>query len=546
MKIKTFFIGNLILLIFNARVSAQSVPHTQAEMNKLLQSMMTDKADSWDYNGAFLTGKYAAKFNVWVRSHSSDNMHRYMVTTFDGEQYAAQLYNAVELELATTTITPQNAYQYIYRVTANNGTELMPWTTPSVFRSNKFTSYAYFGKFDCRNKELTLTIAEKNNKVKASVYIYKNYEIPVVKISKLFVQYHNGLSAMSTSDWNKGFGISTINNVERLNLSIVNTSKNELYHIYLKRQTADEKDTTLAIGNNWEHNLSSSDPVAYINSSFFQTPGKYTIIIKPEIAAGTQNKILVGTEASAHFTVLPGPKTIPLKTVEWIILIILTTAGVVFMEYRACQKRKLARQAKDRQIATLQLQAVRAQLNPHFMFNALAGIQNLMNKNEVENANKYLSRFARLTRNVLDDSNKELTTIEHETGLLRDYLEMEQMRFGFQFSIDVDALEIDQQIEIPAMLLQPFAENAVKHGVSAMKEAGMVKVSVAKKGDSLLLSVQDNGKGFGSGQSTGMGIKLCEERISLLNSIHKNTSILLHKTSDSKGTVITIELKNWV
>jgi LytS/YehU family sensor histidine kinase len=168
-----------------------------------------------------------------------------------------------------------------------------------------------------------------------------------------------------------------------------------------------------------------------------------------------------------------------------------------------------------------------------------------MNKNEVENANKYLARFARLTRNILDEGQKELTTIDHETAMLTDYLQMEQMRFGFKFSIDIEH-DIDRQIEIPAMLLQPFIENAVKHGVSNLKNEGVITVGIIKKGDDIVLSVQDNGKGFSVKQPDGMGIKLCEERIKLLNSIYKNTGILLHINPDSKGTLITIELKNWL
>jgi len=227
-------------------------------------------------------------------------------------------------------------------------------------------------------------------------------------------------------------------------------------------------------------------------------------------------------------------------------LIVITTAGFCFMMYRDQQKRKLAKEAQNKQIATLQLQAVRSQLNPHFIFNALAGIQNLMNKNEVEKANNYLSRFARLTRNILDDGNKELTTIEQEITLLNDYLQMEQMRFGFEFSIEVNNAAIDLQIEIPAMLLQPFVENAVKHGISSLKSEGMVTVSITRQNNDLSLIVHDNGIGFNEAKTTGMGIRLCRERIALLNSIYKNTTILLHTNSGGEGTLVTIELKNWL
>jgi two-component system LytT family sensor kinase len=550
MKKYFLFIAGLIILLFNSRSMAQPTSSKQAEIKRFMHNMTADSADSWSYGGPYAINvfnsgyaKLAPKFDVWVKAHSTDNLHRFLNLNLSGSILSAQLYNATELELATTSITPDNATKYQYRVVTNDSVELLPWTTPSVFRSNKFTSYAYLGKFDCRHQIITLIIAEKNNKSNGSVYIYNSDNIQPVKISHMFVQYHTGLSVKNASDWNKGFGIlSAANDVERINLNIENTSKNELYHVYLKRES-DGKDTVFPIGNNWEHNLGSPDPTTYISSSFFNKPGKYTIIIRPEIAADNNRPIIIGAEARAHFTVLPGPITLPLKTVEYIILIILTTGAYMFVVYRKSQKRKLAKEAQNKQIATLQLQSIRSQLNPHFIFNALAGIQNLMNKNAIEDANRYLTRFARLTRNVLDDGQKELTTIEHEAALLNDYLQMEQLRFSFKFNINTN--DVDPQIEIPAMLLQPFVENAVKHGVSALKERGMISIDIIKNENNLTLSVADNGKGFSESKTDGMGIKLCEERIRLLNCIYKNINIVLHKKSDN-GTQITIELNNWL
>jgi two-component system LytT family sensor kinase len=543
---KFLLITSLLILLFNSRIIAQVAAPSRAEMKQFMHDMTADSTDSWSYSGGNLYGKYGPKFNVWVKSHATDSLHHFISATGSLNWASVQLYNSEELELASTSITPANASRYQYRVVAGNGTELQPWTTPSVFKSNKFTMYAYFGKFNNIQQTITLTIAEKSNMANASVYVYNNNEVPVVKISKVFVQYNSGLSAMGASEWNKGFAIMHIKDVESINLSIANTWINELYHVYIKREF-DGETSVLSIGNNWEHTMGSTDPEMHINNAWFTKPGKYTIIIRPEIKGGNGNGTVttIGLQATAHFTVLPGPISLPLKTVELIILIIVATGGYVFVNYRSHKKRQLAKAAQNKQIATLQLQAVRSQLNPHFIFNALAGIQNLMNKNEIENANKYLARFARLTRNVLDDGNKELTSIEKETELLNDYLLMEQTRFGFKFTVETDAT-VDRQTEIPAMLLQPFVENAVKHGVSALKENGMVTVNMAKKDSSLILSVKDNGNGFSSESTSGMGMKLCEERINLLNSIYKNTHITLHRKSDNSGTLIEIELRGWV
>jgi two-component sensor histidine kinase len=287
-----------------------------------------------------------------------------------------------------------------------------------------------------------------------------------------------------------------------------------------------------------------------LNKVYWNNPGKYKLTFIPNITriGGQSTPVPGNLNASISFTVLQGIMFRPqvsIVTLIEVVLVIISIAAIIFVYIKIRQRALLAEETRNTQMATLQLQSIRSQLNPHFIFNALAGIQNLMNKNEVENANKYLARFARLTRNILDDAQKELIQIEQEIDLLTDYLQMEQMRFGFNFSINVDQ-DIDRQIEIPAMLLQPFAENAVKHGVSALKNKGEVIIGIFKKDKGLRLIVQDNGKGFSNSKPAGMGIKLCEDRIKLLNSIYKNTAILLIKRSGGDGTLITIELNNWL
>jgi two-component system LytT family sensor kinase len=548
MKNYFLLISGLIILLFNTKGMAQHKAPTQAEMERFMHNMTADSTDRWEYSSVhFFNEPYAQqdlKFDVWIKQHLIDKIHYFFSYRNKGNVLSAQLYNTESLELATTSITPATANQYQYRVVTNDSVELVPWTTPSVFRSNKFTSYAYLGKFNCRRKTIILTIAEKNNKNNKSVYVYNSDDIPPVQINSMMVQYPTGLSAKNASDWKKGFGILSVKNAESINLNIENTSQNELYHVYLKRESAG-KDSIVSIGNNWERNFTSPDPGMYISGILFSKPGKYTIIIRPEITAGYKKQIIIGSEVRAHFTVLPGPITLSLKTVEFIIVILLTTGGFMFMMYRRQQKRKLAREAQNRQIVTLQLQSVRAQLNPHFIFNALAGIQNLINKNAIEDANKYLSRFARLTRNVLDEGHKDLISIEQEISLLDDYLQMEQTRFGFKFNITVSK-DVDKQIEIPAMLIQPFAENAVKHGISSLKDKGMVTINIDEIGADITLTIHDNGKGFNKPAGTGKGIKLCEERIALLNSIYKKSTILLHIGTSDEGTTITIHLKNWL
>ncbi len=205
----------------------------------------------------------------------------------------------------------------------------------------------------------------------------------------------------------------------------------------------------------------------------------------------------------------------------------------------------IAQKSQEKEIAKLQLESVRSQLNPHFLFNALAGIQNLMNKNEIDNANRYLSKFARLTRNVLD--HKELISLTAEKTLLDDYLQMEQLRFGFQYIITASPDLDIENIEIPAMLLQPFVENAVKYGVAEKGSAGQIEINFIIEEADLILKITDNGAGFDATKNyDGLGLALSKNRISLLNSIYKETTFLLEMKADATGTLIRITINQWL
>ena len=221
------------------------------------------------------------------------------------------------------------------------------------------------------------------------------------------------------------------------------------------------------------------------------------------------------------------------------------SGGLIVTYVNLLNKAKIAEQSKQKEIAQLQLNSVRSQLNPHFLFNALAGIQNLMNKNEIDNANRYLSKFARLTRNVLDC--KALISIKEEQSLLDDYLQMEQLRFGFQFAITApDNLDLEN-IEIPSMLLQPFVENAVKHGIAEKGKNGEIKVRFEKRSTDLILKITDNGKGFDIAKTyDGLGLELSRNRISLLNTIYKETPFLLDIHCGKNETEVTITLTQWL
>ncbi|MBC8985050.1 hypothetical protein H9X96_04600 [Pedobacter sp. N36a] len=129
---------------------------------------------------------------------------------------------------------------------------------------------------------------------------------------------------------------------------------------------------------------------------------------------------------------------------------------------------------------------------------------------------------------------------------MSDYLQMEQLRFNFQYEIQLDDRINQANVEIPAMLLQPFIENAVKHGIAGLKGEGEILLAVSLKGNDLLFTITDNGKGFDvQAKASGYGLKLAEEYVALLCQIYKEQPTTLHIDSNEKGTTSRIQLSNW-
>ncbi|WP_167617598.1 histidine kinase [Maribellus sediminis] len=206
------------------------------------------------------------------------------------------------------------------------------------------------------------------------------------------------------------------------------------------------------------------------------------------------------------------------------------------------------REAAKRKLSELELRAIRSQMNPHFMFNALNSIQNLVNKSKIEASNIYLSEFAEMMRLVLNNSEKQLVPLEEEMKLIKSYLELEKLRIPFEFEIIIDPDIHPEEEEIPGMLIQPFVENAVIHGIAPQK-GGEIKVAFTKTDHKICCEITDNGMGISkrSEQRNGNGkaIKMLEERIKIVNSqtTEKLTFEIIDRNKmNEKGTLVRIEI----
>jgi LytS/YehU family sensor histidine kinase len=162
-------------------------------------------------------------------------------------------------------------------------------------------------------------------------------------------------------------------------------------------------------------------------------------------------------------------------------------------------RRKVARKSTEEQrMAELRLSALRAQMNPHFIFNAINSIQHYILHNDSDKAYSYLAKFSKLIRLVLDQSQHKTITLKQELEILGLYLELEQLRFEHPIRISLNVPpDIDQSgIRLPGMLVQPYVENAVWHGLLPLKEReGVLSISIREEKENLLITIEDNGIG---------------------------------------------------
>ena len=201
----------------------------------------------------------------------------------------------------------------------------------------------------------------------------------------------------------------------------------------------------------------------------------------------------------------------------------LLLAAIIGLIYYFRTKNKQKQELNRRRIRELELRAIRSQMNPHFIFNALSSIQNLINRSANQEANKYLIDFSRLLRKVLATSEKKLVTLSDEIEQLQLYLKLEQLRFPFSYSLTVDENIQPDTIEIPGMLIQPFVENAVKHGI-APRGTGEIIIRLSLHNQLLIIDITDDGPGLDTEANGGFGIRAVTNEFEILKTLY-NTEI---------------------
>ncbi len=443
------------------------------------------------------------------------------------------------VEVVGLGINKDNVKQYRFRVIENDSKEVLSWTIPTLQQKyGAKHAYGYFGKF-LPGKETTIEVVNINNYgIRDGVVLNWRNHLKSPEISSIIgIKKEKSANGLTVREKFSRQPI-TLNadTLSRLGIYF-KQHQNMPYDVYWLMSPSEyrsESDTIL-INSGLRENL------IYLYNQYFETAGKYKLLIYP---AGTKDKSL---ETSVQFHV--DNTSAYKKSSTFLNLIPYIIVGLLaFGVYYAYAKRRTLVLQRQKETANIKLGSVRAQLNPHFMFNALTSIQNLMHQQDTAGANHYLSKFADLTRHVLNATTTELISLEDELKIIDDYLQIEQLRFGFAYTIDVDGAINKSNTEVPGMLMQPFIENAAKHGINGKANKGKISIAIAKQQNNLLLTVTDNGIGFDTQANAlnGFGLKLSRERIALLNQIYKNQHVKLHIHSDTDGTTITITLNAWL
>lgn len=214
----------------------------------------------------------------------------------------------------------------------------------------------------------------------------------------------------------------------------------------------------------------------------------------------------------------------------------LLLAAIIGSIYYFRTKTKQKQERNRRHIRELELRAIRSQMNPHFIFNALSSIQNLINRSANEEANKYLIDFSRLLRKVLATSEKKLVPLSDEIEQLELYLKLEQLRYPFSYSLTVDSNIEPDAIEIPGMLIQPFIENAVKHGI-APRGTGEITIRLSLQNQSLLIDITDDGPGLKTEANGGFGIRAVTNEFEILKTLYNTEIGITIENRQEKETV---------
>jgi LytS/YehU family sensor histidine kinase len=243
-----------------------------------------------------------------------------------------------------------------------------------------------------------------------------------------------------------------------------------------------------------------------------------------------------------------------------LIPVVVAFSFIVFIFYRA--KRESFFKQKEAEFnfnkSELELKALRAQINPHFIFNCLNSIHHYMHRSDVPKAGEYLVKFSQLIRHVLETSSYRMIPLADDLQALKLYIQLEQLRMDHSFEFEITTMhDIDTNaVQVPPLLIQPFVENSIWHGLNNRGKDGKISILIRREGDMLTCIIEDNGREGGLKESydlsnavkkTSMGMALINERLEVVNQLynvkaHYTLADMLNNKNEKEGKRVTLLL----
>jgi two-component sensor histidine kinase len=283
-------------------------------------------------------------------------------------------------------------------------------------------------------------------------------------------------------------------------------------------------------------------------------PGKYKLVLQSSNAANEFN----GREKILMISISPAFWNTWWFRIVAVLFLIAIIYGVLRWRLLQRFRLKLERSEKEKQLADfgqknaelqqqkieLEMQALRAQMNPHFIFNSLNSINRFILQNNRAQASEYLTKFSKLVRMILQNSQASLISLETELEALGLYLEMEALRFNYHFDYNITtSKELDVEVlQVPPLILQPYVENAIWHGLMHKEEKGQLNIDVRDEDDHLYFRITDNG--IGRPKAAELASKSATKHKSMGLRITKDRIAMLEKTNGGESPVKIIDLEN--
>jgi len=303
------------------------------------------------------------------------------------------------------------------------------------------------------------------------------------------------------------------------------------------------------LDNQW-----NSTRANFVNFPTLQ-PNNYTLLLKAVNKFGVESDTI-----AIKISITPPWWQTWVFRIGALLAIVLIVFFVYRYNIRSIKKREATKREIEAKFAALEQKALQAQMNPHFIFNCLNSIQTFILNFDAEGANNYLTTFASLIRQTLDNSMHPLIPVSSEIKYLQTYLELEKLRFRekFRYQIHIDETIDENNTVLPGMLLQPYVENSLRHGIQHRKDNnGLISLSVSKTSNHCILyTITDNGVGRKKAQELksirhieyqSRGISINEKRVAAINNqFNTDIRIQTEDTLDERGIVTGTRVSVWV